>query len=269
MNKLLNIFDKSFDKKVKFRTIAYLFLLIPIILLWIFSEYQNILFSVTIILLIGSLFFNLQDANTELKETKDEIINKMADLIEFKDSNTGGHVKRVSQYTRLLASLHNELNKEQIELLAKASPLHDIGKISIPDSILNKPEELTKDEWEIMKTHSEKGYEIFKDSKKDYLILAATIAKEHHEKWDGSGYPNQLKEEEISIQARITAIADVFDALSCERPYKKAIEDEKIFKIIEEEKNKHFDPKLVDLFLHNKEKFLSIKKGIYQKGKSL
>lgn len=136
--------------------------------------------------------------------------------------------------------------------------MHDIGKIGIPDRILLKPGKLESDEYEIMKTHSELGYKILKNSKRPLLQAAAVIAHEHHEKWDGSGYPRSLSGEQIHIYGRIIALSDVFDALSCERVYKPAWPMEKIIEFIRSERGKHFDPILVDLLMGNIDSFISI-----------
>lgn len=140
-----------------------------------------------------------------------------------------------------------------------ASPMHDIGKVGIPDSILNKNGKLDPNEWEIMKTHAQIGYDILKTSKRDILQSAAIVSYSHHEKWDGSGYPLGLKGEEIHIFGRITAVADVFDALGSDRVYKKAWPLEKILELFKEEKGKHFDPNLIDVFLNNLNEFIEIK----------
>ena len=140
-----------------------------------------------------------------------------------------------------------------------ASPMHDIGKIAIPDNILNKPGRHTKEEFEIMKTHAQIGFEMLNKSDRPIIKAAAIVAKEHHEKWNGSGYPNGLHGEDIHIYGRITAIADVFDALGSDRVYKKAWDDEKIFQLFRDEKGKHFDPKLVDIFFKHLDKFLQIR----------
>ncbi len=137
--------------------------------------------------------------------------------------------------------------------------MHDIGKVGIPDHILKKPGKLTDTEFDIMKSHAEIGYNILKDSKRDILKAAALISLTHHEKYDGTGYPRGLKGFDIHIYGRITAIADVFDALGSDRIYKKAWEDEKIFKLLKEGKGKHFDPLLVDLFMNNIDIFLEIR----------
>ena len=141
-----------------------------------------------------------------------------------------------------------------------ASPMHDIGKVGIPDSILNKPGKLTPEEFEVMKTHSTLGYEMLRHSERAILKASSIVAYTHHEKWDGSGYPNALKGEDIHIFGRITAIADVFDALGHDRVYKKAWEMGKILKLFKNERAKHFDPTLVDLFFEHLDQFLKIKK---------
>ena len=194
----------------------------------------------------------------ELEKTQKEIIYKMGEVAESRSLETGNHVKRVAEYSRLLAILAG-LGRKNADLIFTASPMHDIGKVGIPDSILLKPGKLTDDEWEIMKTHSKVGYEILKDSTRPILKAAALIAYRHHEKWDGSGYPVGVAGKDIHIFARITAIADVFDALSNDRVYKKAWKLEDILEFFKDQRGKHFDPKLVDIFLDNFDKFLLIR----------
>jgi len=135
--------------------------------------------------------------------------------------------------------------------------MHDIGKVGIADNILKKPGKLTEDEFKIMKTHAKLGYSVLKGSDRPVLKTAAIVALEHHEKWDGSGYPKGLSGEDIHIYGRITAMADVFDALGSERCYKKAWDDDRIFKLFKDERGKHFDPTLVDLFFENIDVFLT------------
>jgi len=199
--------------------------------------------------------FNL---NEEIQSTQKEIIYKMGEIGESRSKETGNHVKLVAEYSELFALLLG-FDKKEAEILLVASPMHDIGKVGIPDDILKKPAKLTEEEFEIMKEHSMIGYNILKDSKRDILKAAAIVAKEHHEKYDGSGYPLGLKGEEIHIYGRISAVADVFDALGSQRCYKKAWEDEKIFQLFKDEKGKHFDPKLIDLFFDNLDKFMEIR----------
>ncbi len=195
------------------------------------------------------------ELHEEIEETQRELVYKLGEIGETRSKETGNHVKRVAQYSKDLAMLYG-LNKEDCEILFAASPMHDIGKVGIPDEILKKPGKLTTEEFNIMKSHSTIGYNILKGSQRPVLKAAATIAKEHHEKYDGTGYPRGLKGQEIHIFGRITALADVFDALGSDRYYKKAWEDEKIFNLIKKEKGKHFDPILVDLFINNIEIFL-------------
>ena len=194
----------------------------------------------------------------ELEDTQKEIIFKLGEVGETRSKETGQHVKRVAEYSKLLADLMG-INRHSINLLYTASPMHDIGKVGIPDSILKKPAKLNDEEWEIIKTHSKIGFDILKNSKRDILRAAAIISYTHHEKYDGTGYPNQIKGENIHIFGRITALADVFDALGSDRVYKKAWELDRILDLIKQESGKHFDPKLVDTFLNNLDQFLEIR----------
>jgi response regulator RpfG family c-di-GMP phosphodiesterase len=182
----------------------------------------------------------------------------MGEIGETRSKETGNHVKRVAEYSKLLGSLYG-LERKQLDNLFMASPMHDIGKVGIPDEILNKPGKLTDDEWIVMKTHSELGYKILKDSNRDILKAAAIISYHHHEKWDGSGYPRGLAGENIHIFGRITAIADVFDALGSDRVYKKAWPLDEILDFFEKQKGKHFQPELIELFMSNLDKFLEIR----------
>ena len=195
----------------------------------------------------------------ELEDTQKEIIYKMGEIGETRSKETGNHVKRVAEYSKLLALLYG-LNVKEAEILKLASPMHDIGKVGIPDSVLKKPGKLDSTEWEVMKSHAELGYEMLKNSNRPILKAAASVAGEHHERWDGLGYPKGKKGEEIHIYGRITAIADVFDALGSERCYKEAWSMERILNLFEEEKGKQFDPKLVDLFFKHLSQFLEIQK---------
>ncbi len=194
----------------------------------------------------------------ETYQTQKELIYRMGVTGENRSKETGYHVKRVAEYSWLLGKLYG-LSLEECDMLRDVSPMHDIGKIGIPDAILHKPGRLTEDEMEIMKGHVKIGYEILHSSDLPMLQAAAIVAHEHHERYDGTGYPRGLKGEAIHIFGRITALADVFDALGSERVYKKAWEDERIFKLLKEESGKHFDPKLVRLFLENVDDFLTIR----------
>ena len=196
--------------------------------------------------------------NKEIEDTQKEVVFTMGAIGESRSKETGHHVKRVAEYSKVLA-LKYGLSDSESELLKQASPMHDIGKIAIPDSILNKPGRFDDEERKIMDTHSDLGYEMLNSSQRPLLKLAAIVAHQHHEKWDGSGYPRGLKGEDIDISGRITAIADVFDALGSDRVYKKAWDDERIFNLFKEERGKHFDPKLVDIFFDNLDTFLGIR----------
>jgi response regulator RpfG family c-di-GMP phosphodiesterase len=192
----------------------------------------------------------IEKLNLEITDTQKEVVYTMGSIAETRSKETGNHVKRVAAYSELLA-LKAGLSTEEASLLRLASPMHDIGKVAIPDHILNKPGKLTEDEFVIMKTHAELGYEMLKYSNRDILKAAAIVANEHHEKYDGSGYPRGVVGENIHIYGRITAIADVFDALGSDRVYKKAWEDEKIFELLRGQSGRHFDPKLVVIFFEN------------------
>ncbi len=202
---------------------------------------------------------------TDILAAEEEIINTQKDVVytmgaigETRSKETGNHVKRVAIYSEILA-LKYGLSKEDSELLKLASPMHDIGKVGIKDEILNKPGKLTNDEFKIMKTHSTLGFNMLKNSDKPILKTAAIVAHQHHEKWDGSGYPKKLSGEDIHIFGRITAIADVFDALGSDRVYKKAWELDEIFELFKKERGKHFDPRLVDLFFEHFEEINKIR----------
>jgi len=200
----------------------------------------------------------LEKLNVEVTETQKEILFKLGAVAETRSKETGMHVKRVAEYSKLLATFYG-LTKDEIETIKMASPMHDIGKIGIPDAILNKPGKYTPEEFEIMKEHAQIGYDMLKDSNKVLLQASAIIAYQHQEKFDGTGYPNQLKGKEIHIYGRITALADVFDALGSQRVYKKAWSDEDIFKYFKEQSGKHFDPDLIEIFFNNIGEFLKIR----------
>lgn len=199
----------------------------------------------------------LIDLKNEIIDTQKEIIYTLGELGESRSKETGNHVKRVAEYSYVLA-LGCGLPASEADLIRSASPMHDIGKIAIPDSILLKPAELTVEEFSQMKEHAEYGYNIFKNSSREILKAAAIIARQHHERWDGAGYPQGLKQDEIHIYGRIVALADVFDALSSERVYKKAWPLEEVLEYIREEKDGKFDPNLVDVFFKHLEEIKQI-----------
>ncbi len=194
----------------------------------------------------------------EIEETQKEVVFTMGSIAESRSKETAKHVKRVAEYSKLFA-LYYGLSEEESEILRQASPMHDIGKIGIADAILNKPGPLTKDEFEIMKGHAKIGYEMLKHAKRALMKTAAIVAYEHHERFDGKGYPRRLKGYDIHIYGRITAIADVFDALGSKRVYKDVWKDEKIFDYIKERAETQFDPKLVEIFFEHLDEFLTIR----------
>jgi putative two-component system response regulator len=183
----------------------------------------------------------------ELEKTRQQIILRLGRAAEFKDNETGKHVIRMSHYSRLIAHAAG-MGAESVNLLFNAAPMHDVGKIGIPDSVLLKPGKLNDAEWNVMRKHPEIGGEIIGVHHDDLLRMAREVALTHHEKWDGSGYPSQIRGEEIPLSGRIVAYADVFDALTSERPYKRAWSAEDAVRLIEENAGTHFDPGLLQPF---------------------
>lgn len=206
---------------------------------------------------IQAAYMNLT-LSRDVDSTQRELIYALGELAEARSKETGNHVKRVSEYSKLLGELL-ELTSQEIELLAIASPVHDIGKLTVPDAILNKPGPLNAEEFEIIKLHASAGHDILSSSNKIILRTAAIIASQHHEKWDGSGYPQGLREEEIHLYGRIVALADVFDALGSDRVYKKAWPIEQIISYMLEQRGHQFDPLLVDIFIKHIDRFIEIK----------
>ncbi len=184
----------------------------------------------------------------ELRETRLQIVQRLGLAAEYKDNETGLHVIRMSHYARLLG-LAAGMNEQQADDLLHAAPLHDVGKIGIPDRILQKPGKLDPDEWRIMQSHVTIGANIIGQHERGVLAMAHRIALSHHEKWDGSGYPSGLAGEAIPLEGRIVALADVFDALTSVRPYKEAWSLEQALQYLRDNRNKHFQPALVDLFM--------------------
>ena len=183
----------------------------------------------------------------ELVKTRLSVVQRLGRAAEYKDNETGLHVIRMSHFSRLIA-LAAGFGESWADTLLNAAPMHDVGKIGIPDAILQKPGKLDPDEWAVMQTHPEIGAEIIGDDGSNLLDMAREVALNHHEKWDGSGYPKGLKGTDIPVSARIVALADVFDALTSERPYKSAWPIDKATGLIREQTGKHFDPDLVEAF---------------------
>lgn len=187
-----------------------------------------------------------------------DLIQRLGRAAEYKDTDTGEHIARMSRYSKVLALAYG-MSEYEAEQLKQAAPMHDVGKIGIPDSVLLKPGRLNENEYEHMKQHALIGAKILENSTSPLLQLAHKLALEHHEKWDGTGYPYGLKGEEISIEGRIVTIADVFDALTSIRPYKKAWSVEEALDLLKDEAGKHFDPQLVDLFIGQIDSIIEIK----------
>jgi HD-GYP domain-containing protein (c-di-GMP phosphodiesterase class II) len=212
----------------------------------------------------------LRDSNEEIRRTRDVSILTLASLAETRDNETGAHILRTQRYILVLAEHLREhprfegvLNDENIELLYKSAPLHDIGKVGIPDNILLKPGKLTVDEFEIMKTHPQLGAEALRVSEKElgsnsFLHFAREISLSHHEKWDGSGYPYGLKGDAIPVSGRLMALADVYDALISKRIYKEAFSHEQARDILLEGRGRHFDPDVLDAFVACEDEFIRI-----------
>jgi putative two-component system response regulator len=190
----------------------------------------------------------VKERTSELSQTRSEIIRRLGVAAEFKDNDTSKHVLRMSHYSRIIAKAIG-MDDTQADLLLNAAPMHDIGKIGIPDRVLLKPGKLDAEEWALMKRHVEFGVNIIGEHESELLSMARTVALTHHEKWNGTGYPNGLAGERIPLVGRIVAIADVFDALTTERPYKAAWSVEKAVNHIKDEAGEHFDPILVQAFL--------------------
>jgi putative two-component system response regulator len=200
----------------------------------------------------------LEKKNVELEDAYLDTIHKLVHTAEFRDEDTSDHIIRISRYCVLIAEKLG-FSPEEVQNILYAAPMHDIGKIGVPDSILLKPAMLTDEELKIMKTHTTIGAQILANPKGDILHLSQQIALSHHERWDGEGYPKGLSGKDIPIICRIVAVADVFDALTSKRPYKGAYPVRIALDIIKKERGKHFDPKITDIFLENIDEILRIK----------
>lgn len=227
---------------------------------------ETLISSIGIIMVIISIYLCMENPSLKYMDFYyDEMIMGFATLVESKDDSTGGHIKRSSAYVNIIANslknlpkYKNIISKDYIDNLNKAAPMHDIGKISIPDEILQKPGKLSYDEMEIIKTHPDIGSKIIRNTfghldNQEYQETAYNVARYHHEKWNGKGYPDGLTKEEIPLCARIMAVADVFDAVSANRCYRDAMPLETCFNIISKGRNTDFDPDVVDAFLANRQ----------------
>lgn len=203
------------------------------------SAYENMLLS-----------SEVEEAHVSQINMQRSLLDRLNNVISLRSKETAGHVRRVAECSVLLAKKYG-CDEDFLELMETASPMHDIGKVGVPDSILLKPGKLTPEERQIVNTHASVGRDMFRGDDSPLIKMARDIAGTHHEKWDGTGYPDGLKDEEIPISGRITAICDVFDALSSVRPYKEALPLDEVVKILKDGREKHFDPALLDLFLDN------------------
>ncbi len=238
---------------------------------------QALLSSLCVTIIIIGAYMNQENPSVaELAHYHDEMVMGFATLVENKDGSTGGHIKRTTMYVKLLAEelrrrgYYKEiLTKDYMKNLCMAAPMHDIGKIAVPDVILQKPGRLTEEEFETIKLHTISGGKIIQETfghlgEEQYTQMAYEVARYHHEKWNGKGYPEGLKAAEIPLCARIMAIADVFDAVSEKRCYKEAIPLEKSFEIIKEGSGRDFDPLLVEVFLDMKENVVQVHDEVSQ-----
>ena len=210
----------------------------------------------------------LQHALDRLKEGSLETIVRLSRAAEYKDDDTGAHVLRVGHYAAAVARQLGQ-TPEEVELLLHAAPMHDIGKIGVPDRILLKPGKLEPQEWEVMRRHSEMGARILAGSESPIIRLAETVAWTHHERWDGSGYPRGLVGTEIPLAGRIVAVADVFDALTSRRPYKEPLPVDRSFAILREGSGQHFDPDVIEAFFAVEAEILEIRERIREEGGAL
>jgi putative two-component system response regulator len=191
---------------------------------------------------------DLQLAESDLRVSQAETIFRLARMVEFRDEETGHHVRRMSCYCQILARQIG-FSEERCELIRLSSQLHDVGKVAVPDSVLLKRGKLTAAEFDIIKGHAQTGYNMLADSRAEVVRLGGLIARTHHERWDGSGYPRGLAGKDIPPEGRIAAIADVFDALTSDRVYRSALPVERTLTMMQEERGRHFDPEMLDCFL--------------------
>jgi putative two-component system response regulator len=200
----------------------------------------------------------VEQSAEDLRVSREDTIERLSIAAEFRDNETATHIKRMSRYCELL-SVWAGLDPQRTQMIRTASIMHDVGKIGIPDSILLKPGKLTADEYSVMQQHAGFGYRILLGPESQLLDLAATIALTHHEKWDGSGYPKGLKGEAIPFEGRIAAVADVFDAITSNRVYRKAFSLTDAIKVMKEGRGTHFDSELLDLFMGHLDEVLRVK----------
>ena len=259
---------RTIEKRKRLRIEGFLSVMLLILVIQALLP-ESLISSLFPMMAVIAIYVSFEDPYIrQLKHYNDETVTAFATLVENRDDNTGGHIKRTKGYVSILLGEMRKkpayrmvLTEDYIQDVIKAAPMHDIGKIATPDSILQKPGKLTDEEFAIMKEHAPRGGEIIKETfagldDKEYQKIAYEVARFHHEKWNGRGYPEGLKGEEIPLHARIMAIADVFDAVSAKRCYRDAMPIDKCFKIIEEGAGEDFDPKLVEIFMQARNKIL-------------
>jgi putative two-component system response regulator len=202
----------------------------------------------------------VREQTREIRESREEIALRLISASEERDNETGMHVRRIGLYAAAMGALLG-WTQEGVDRIRAAAPMHDIGKIGVPDAILQKPGTLTDEEWIVMRQHTTMGARILQGSKVGFIQMAAGIAQSHHEKWDGSGYPEGIQGMDIPLEARITAIVDVYDALSHKRTYKASWSEERVLEVLRAGRGTHFDPELLDLFLENFDAMKAINTG--------
>ena len=212
-----------------------------------------------LVLLANYISTTLENAflQQKVRTAQTGLIHRLSTAAEFKDEETSAHTKRVAYYAALIAEALGQ-SREDVDELVLTAPMHDVGKIGIPDAVIHKPGKLTNEEFDVIKTHTTIGYNILYDPENALLRKAAVIARDHHEKWNGKGYPNGRAGEEISVDGRIVAVVDVFDALTSRRPYKEPWSIERAFELLAGERNQHFDGEMVEIFLSREEQVREI-----------
>lgn len=261
---------KSLDRRKQISISTYLIVTIGVTGYQMLNPEALMTALVPTMVVVGTYLNQENPVFTKLQKYHEEMIKGFATLVENRDDNTGGHIHRTTAYVELLAEglkergyYREQLTPDYIRNLVNAAPMHDIGKIAIPDAILQKPGKLTDEEYTIMKTHAERGGRIIRKTfghlgEDRYKEMAYEVARHHHEKWNGKGYPDGLSQKEIPLCARIMAIADVFDAVSAKRCYRDALPLEECFRIIEEGSGRDFEPIMVEVFLDMKDKIMVV-----------
>ena len=267
---------KSLDRHKQIAISTYLLVTIGVTAYQMFFPEALLTSLVSAVVIVGIYLNQETPLYAKLQKNNEEMVMGVATLVENRDDNTGGHIRRTTAYVKLLAEelrsrgfYKEQLTNDYVANLVMAAPMHDVGKIAIPDAILQKPGKLTDEEFEIMKTHAQKGVKIIRETfghlgNDAYEEMAYEVAAHHHEKWNGRGYPDGLKETEIPLCARIMAVADVFDAVSAKRCYRDAMPLDQCFHIIVEGRGRDFDPVLVDVFIEIENKI----RKVYEESKT-